>query len=160
MPIYEGALLFLELQFDFHGNRDVREPQHVKDRLDTTTSITLNFKFTANRGRKGPRVRLLRHLRRPWWSRGRYICQGQSRLCSPPNELINYSQIPRRSRSQIQYFAFQEHLMDFIVRQKSFWGSDDESVLRAIHEGFVQTHQAMWKELGERLSCLNSPSPD
>ena len=39
--------------------------------------------------------------------------------------------------------------MDFIVRQKSFWGSDDESVLRAIHEGFVQTHQAMWKELGE-----------
>ena len=40
--------------------------------------------------------------------------------------------------------------MDFIVRQKSFWGSDDESVLRAIHEGFVQTHQAMWKELGER----------
>ena len=50
--------------------------------------------------------------------------------------------------------------MDFIVRQKSFWGSDDESVLRAIHEGFVQTHQAMWKELGERLSCLNSSNPD
>ena len=50
--------------------------------------------------------------------------------------------------------------MDFIVRQKSFWGSDDESVLRAIHEGFVQTHQAMWKELGERLSRLNSSNPD
>ena len=46
--------------------------------------------------------------------------------------------------------------MDFIVRQKSFWGSDDESVLRAIHEGFVQTHQAMWKELGEEsLISLN-----
>lgn len=40
-----------------------------------------------------------------------------------------------------------EHLMEFIVRQKSFWSSDDESVLRAIHDGFVQTHQAMWKEL-------------
>ena len=46
--------------------------------------------------------------------------------------------------------------MDFIVRQKSFWGSDDDSVLRAIHEGFVQTHQAMWKELGEgSLISLN-----
>ena len=44
--------------------------------------------------------------------------------------------------------------MDFIVRQKSFWGSDDESVLRAIHEGFVQTHQAMWKELGEESLIL------
>ena len=39
--------------------------------------------------------------------------------------------------------------MDFIVRQKSFWAEDDESVLRAIREGFMQTHQAMWKELGE-----------
>ena len=39
--------------------------------------------------------------------------------------------------------------MDFIVRQKSFWADDDENVLRAIHEGFMQTHQAMWKELGK-----------
>ena len=37
--------------------------------------------------------------------------------------------------------------MDFIVRQKSFWADDDESVLKAIHEGFIQTHYAMWKEL-------------
>ncbi len=41
--------------------------------------------------------------------------------------------------------------MDFIVRQKNFWVDEDEAVLRAIHEGFVQTHQAMWKELGEKI---------
>ena len=46
-------------------------------------------------------------------------------------------------------FFFQEHLMDFIVRQKGFWLEDDESVLKAIHEGFIQTHYAMWKELGK-----------
>ena len=40
-----------------------------------------------------------------------------------------------------------EHLMDFIVKQKLFWADDDESVLRAIREGFIQTHQAMWGEL-------------
>jgi len=40
-----------------------------------------------------------------------------------------------------------EHLMDFIVRQKNFWAEDDESILKAIHEGFIQTHYAMWKEL-------------
>lgn len=40
-----------------------------------------------------------------------------------------------------------EHLMDFIVKQKLFWADDDESVLRAIREGFMQTHQAMWGEL-------------
>lgn len=44
-----------------------------------------------------------------------------------------------------------EHLMDFIVRQKGFWSEDDETVLRAIHEGFVQTHHAMWKELGKLI---------
>ena len=38
--------------------------------------------------------------------------------------------------------------MDFIVRQKSFWSEDDETVLKAIHDGYMQTHQAMWKELG------------
>ena len=43
--------------------------------------------------------------------------------------------------------VFQEHLMDFIVRQKGFWAEDDDSVLKAIHEGFLQTHYAMWKEL-------------
>ena len=47
--------------------------------------------------------------------------------------------------------------MDFIVRQKSFWADDDENVLRAIHEGFMQTHQAMWKELGKDSSYIHLP---
>ena len=42
-----------------------------------------------------------------------------------------------------------EHLMDHIVRQKGFWSDDDDTVLRAIHEGFVSTHHAMWRELGK-----------
>ncbi len=59
--------------------------------------------------------------------------------------------------------------MDFIVRQKNFWIDEDDAVLRAIHEGFVQTHQAMWKELGKReiqhrscsyLRCLQYPCGD
>ena len=50
------------------------------------------------------------------------------------------------------YYLLQEHLMDFIVRQKGFWADDDESVLKAIHEGFIQTHYAMWKELGGFLN--------
>ncbi len=45
--------------------------------------------------------------------------------------------------------------MDFIVRQKNFWSEDDDSVLRAIHEGFIQTHQAMWKELGKSQLSLS-----
>ena len=55
-----------------------------------------------------------------------------------------------------------EHLMDHIVRQKGFWSDEDDIVLRAIHEGFVSTHHAMWRELGKdfvnnyfRLICLN-----
>ena len=44
-----------------------------------------------------------------------------------------------------------EHLMDSIVRQEGFWAADDETVLRAIHEGFIKTHHAMWKELGKHL---------
>ena len=42
-----------------------------------------------------------------------------------------------------------EHLMDHIVRQKGFWSDDDDTVLKAIHEGFVSTHHAMWRELGK-----------
>ena len=50
--------------------------------------------------------------------------------------------------------------MDFIVRQKLFWAEDDESVLKAIHEGFIQTHYAMWKELGLFLSIFTAQSND
>ncbi|XP_043203638.1 uncharacterized protein LOC122371405 [Amphibalanus amphitrite] len=40
-----------------------------------------------------------------------------------------------------------DNLMDFVVSQKNFWSDDDELVLKAIREGFITTHQAMWKEL-------------
>ena len=40
--------------------------------------------------------------------------------------------------------------MDFIVRQRGFWSDDDDHVLTAIHEGFVETHHAMWKDLGKK----------
>jgi len=44
-----------------------------------------------------------------------------------------------------------EHLMDYIVRQKGFWAEDDESVLKAIHEGFLQTHYLRSTTEGPRL---------
>ena len=44
--------------------------------------------------------------------------------------------------------------MDHIVRQKGFWSEDDETVLKAIKEGFIQTHQAMWKELRKFLNIF------
>lgn len=37
--------------------------------------------------------------------------------------------------------------MDSITKQKNFWSNDDELVLKAIREGFLQTQQAMWKDL-------------
>ncbi|KAI5725346.1 hypothetical protein M8J77_014257 [Diaphorina citri] len=39
-----------------------------------------------------------------------------------------------------------EHLLDSIVQQKSFWSDNDDDVLHAIHEGYINTHQAMWKD--------------
>ncbi|KAK7067719.1 Protein phosphatase 1D [Halocaridina rubra] len=40
-----------------------------------------------------------------------------------------------------------DNLMDEIVSLRAFWSDDDEDVLAAIKEGFLQTHLAMWKEL-------------
>lgn len=42
-----------------------------------------------------------------------------------------------------------EHLMDHIVDQKNFWSEDDDLVLKAIRDGFITTHMAMWKEVGK-----------
>lgn len=42
-----------------------------------------------------------------------------------------------------------EHLMDIIIKQKNFWSDKDEDVLRAIRDGYVNTHYAMWRELGQ-----------
>ena len=46
------------------------------------------------------------------------------------------------------HFA-KDNLMDNIVSLRTFWSDDDEDVLAAIKEGFLQTHMAMWKVLGE-----------
>ncbi|XP_058447574.1 uncharacterized protein LOC131427976 [Malaya genurostris] len=39
-----------------------------------------------------------------------------------------------------------EHLMNTIVSQKLFWSENDDDVLKAIREGYIQTHYSMWRE--------------
>ncbi|XP_044762867.1 protein phosphatase 1D [Coccinella septempunctata] len=39
-----------------------------------------------------------------------------------------------------------EHLMESIIKHKSFWSDNDTEVLRAIKDGYIATHYAMWKE--------------
>lgn len=41
-----------------------------------------------------------------------------------------------------------DHLIDAIVSQSCFWSENDDDVLRAIHDGYIQTHYAMWKHHG------------
>ena len=49
-----------------------------------------------------------------------------------------------------------EHLMDNIVSNPYFWSENDEDVLKAIKEGFLTTHQAMFKVLGMSRKILFS----
>uniref|UniRef100_W8B6R7 Protein phosphatase 1D n=1 Tax=Ceratitis capitata TaxID=7213 RepID=W8B6R7_CERCA len=39
-----------------------------------------------------------------------------------------------------------ENLMMQIINQKSFWSDSDHDVLRAIREGYIATHYAMWRD--------------
>ncbi|XP_050331669.1 uncharacterized protein LOC126760233 [Bactrocera neohumeralis] len=39
-----------------------------------------------------------------------------------------------------------EHLMMQIINQKAFWSESDHDVLRAIREGYIATHYAMWRD--------------
>ncbi|XP_036339386.1 uncharacterized protein LOC118748806 [Rhagoletis pomonella] len=39
-----------------------------------------------------------------------------------------------------------EHLMMQIINQKAFWSDSDHDVLRAIREGYIATHYAMWRD--------------
>lgn len=41
-----------------------------------------------------------------------------------------------------------EHLMMEIINQKLFWSDSDQDVLRAIREGYIATHYAMWRDQG------------
>lgn len=50
--------------------------------------------------------------------------------------------------SEAATFA-KEHLINLIVNQKLFWSNDDRDVLRAIREGYIATHYAMWREQGK-----------
>ena len=43
----------------------------------------------------------------------------------------------------------QEHLWDIIKRQKGFYSNDKVRVTKAIKDGFMKTHRAMWKQIGE-----------
>ncbi|ENN75075.1 hypothetical protein YQE_08388, partial [Dendroctonus ponderosae] len=47
-----------------------------------------------------------------------------------------------------------EHLMETIIKHKNFWSDDDEEVLRAIKDGFIATHYAMWREQPQVLNRL------
>lgn len=42
-----------------------------------------------------------------------------------------------------------KNLMNFIVEQKNFSSNDDNLILKAIKDGFLTTHQAMWKQRGK-----------
>ncbi|XP_023019638.2 protein phosphatase 2C [Leptinotarsa decemlineata] len=39
-----------------------------------------------------------------------------------------------------------DHLMETIIKHKNFWSDYDEDVLRAIKDGYIATHYAMWRE--------------
>lgn len=47
-----------------------------------------------------------------------------------------------------------EHLLDSIVQQRNFWSNDDEDILRAIRDGYIATHYAMWKDIGKVFNLL------
>lgn len=44
-----------------------------------------------------------------------------------------------------------EHLLDAIVCHRGFWSDNDEDVLRAIRDGYIATHYAMWRDVGKHL---------
>lgn len=51
-----------------------------------------------------------------------------------------------------------QHLMEAIIKHKNFWSDNDEDVLRAIKDGYLATHYAMWKEQGKHLAPLSDNS--
>ncbi|XP_075219102.1 protein phosphatase 2C isoform X2 [Lycorma delicatula] len=40
-----------------------------------------------------------------------------------------------------------DHLLDAVLSQRNFWSGNDEDVLRAIHDGFIETHYTMWRDI-------------
>ena len=42
-----------------------------------------------------------------------------------------------------------DNLLSEITKYDQFWTDNDEDIMFSIRSGFLDTHQAMWKELGE-----------
>lgn len=42
-----------------------------------------------------------------------------------------------------------QYLLDEITKYDCFWSEDDEDIMWAIRAGFLDTHFAMWKEVGK-----------
>merc|ERR1711971_557811 len=40
-----------------------------------------------------------------------------------------------------------DNLMEHITKNSKFWSDDDQTVLKAIREGFLETQKAMWADL-------------
>jgi len=52
-----------------------------------------------------------------------------------------------------------ENLMEYITKNSKFWSDDDDQVLRAIREGFIETQKAMWADLPKwRKTASGLPS--
>ena len=47
-----------------------------------------------------------------------------------------------------------EHLIDEIACQKGFWSHDDEQIKKAIRDGFLNTHNSMWKAIRKYMSKI------
>jgi len=47
-----------------------------------------------------------------------------------------------------------DHLLDNIIKDDAFWSKNDDDVLRAIRNGYVNTHIEMWKKLGTNIACI------
>ena len=49
--------------------------------------------------------------------------------------------------------------MEYITKNSKFWSDDDDQVLRAIREGFIETQKAMWADLPKwRKTASGLPS--
>lgn len=40
------------------------------------------------------------------------------------------------------------HLLNYIIAQEDFWSDEDARIKRAIRKGFLDTHEAMWRDVG------------
>lgn len=46
------------------------------------------------------------------------------------------------------------NLWKAIRRQREFYSSDPDKVSKAIKDGFLEVHEAMWKERGKTVDCV------